>query len=157
MTYNITIAKTSQNFAIDFDTLPESSKNYIIGYGLKQCLNDCHSAFKDVAEAKDIVQSKVDALLSGQCSLKSSGATRVANPIEREVQARCLTFLVSQTKKKPKDIKAILAANNLTASGFLESKGEAGVKIVSDFRRKAEADAKANAKLGEGFVLDLSL
>lgn len=64
--------------AIDFDSLPQESKDFIISYGLKQYLNDGAAVAKDIEgdrnELKaDGVQKRLTKLLEGTVKERASG------------------------------------------------------------------------------------
>lgn len=63
---SVNVKKCEQIVELDFDSLPQVSKDYLIMYGLKQRLNDCHSQEKDPKKAWEIVQGVVAGLKSGE-------------------------------------------------------------------------------------------
>lgn len=42
----VNIKKVNRQVEVDFDNLPEQSKAFVIAYGLRQVLNDCHSQYR---------------------------------------------------------------------------------------------------------------
>lgn len=145
MTYTVQIAKTQQTLNIDFATLPEASQKYIIQYGLKQCLNDSHSAFKDVEEAKGQVEAKLEALQNGTVTLRATSTARIVDPVEKEVNEMLITYVVNQAKVKRKDFVNKLKADNKTIREFIISKG--GEALIDKYTKDVEKKYKSLAKM----------
>ena len=98
---DINIAKADTTIEIDFDSLPEVSKDYIINYGLTQALNDAVAPLavidgKVCVNKKPLdntaadkfgeivigrVQKKIDALVAGTVRI---AGTRIGDPIKAE-------------------------------------------------------------------------
>ena len=57
--------------SVAFNDLPEVSKQYIIGYGLTQTINDCHSGEKDLDEIFRLSELKVKDLQNGDLRRRS--------------------------------------------------------------------------------------
>lgn len=149
--YTIRIAKTNQTLEIDFKTLPEATKQYVIQYGLKQCLNDAHSAFKDVAEAKGQVEAKLEALQNGSVTLRAT-AERV-DPIVKEVNEKLINLVVQSAKIRRKDLLASLKVKGLTIRDFI-MKQNGGEATIAKFTKEAEAARKKLASFD--FEIDVS-
>ncbi len=80
---NVPVSKLGKSFEIDWDALPQVSKDFIIAYGLKQKLNDGHSQFTEksgdkeyLAKSEAIVESTIEGLMSGNVRLnRAAGMT----------------------------------------------------------------------------------
>jgi NACalpha-BTF3-like transcription factor len=152
-TFTINIAKTNQKLDIVFAELPEASQRYIICYGLKQCLNDAHSAFKDVAEAAGQVEAKLAALQNGTVTLRAT-SERV-DPIIKAVNDRLIELVVKQSNVKRKALLEALKAKNISIRDFILGK-DGGETLIAKFTKEEEAARKKAATIGAGFELDLS-
>lgn len=42
----VNIKKVNRQVEVDFDNLPEQSRAFVVAYGLRQILNDCHSQYR---------------------------------------------------------------------------------------------------------------
>lgn len=89
-TQQIFINKIAESFQIDFAELPNNSQQYIIGYGMKQSLNDATASIKDsdfkskdefISAVKLAVTSRIDKLLAGTPPAVGNGG--VANPVDK--------------------------------------------------------------------------
>jgi len=126
---DINIAKADTTIEIDFESLPEVSKDYVINYGLTQALNDAvaplavidgkvcvnkkplddTSADKFAEIVLGRVQKKIDALIAGTVRI---AGTRVGDPIKAEAIEIAIDMTVrGEFKKtgKPLDAKAMRA------------------------------------------------
>ena len=99
--YSIYISKADKVLSVDFDSLPEVSKRFIIEYGLKQKLNDAGSSatVKELGpneaakQAFALAEASLQALASGQISV------RVAKPQESLEEREYKKLLRSMLKK----------------------------------------------------------
>lgn len=113
-----TFGASSTVAEIDFDTLPQASKEFIINYGLKQYLNDGAAVGKDECESEDErnqlkadrVADRVTKLKDGTMSIR--GGTRVTDPVAKIKRDLALDILKDFWKKN--DMKALKGAE-LTA------------------------------------------
>ena len=100
---NIFIKKLDKTLEIDFDTLPEATKSYVINYGLKQTLNDS-IAGATKAEAEGLLAARLDALLAGTCGQRAVGGgigelERIAKSIVKKLfKSKGLTGTVLESK-----------------------------------------------------------
>lgn len=87
------IAKLETELEIDFEALPQVSKDFIINYGIKQKLNDCvaNPEFKKGEKGtKDRIDDMVLALMEGTITQRAAGViardplTTMAMQIARE-------------------------------------------------------------------------
>lgn len=88
----ITIAKLGRDTTIDWEALPQASKDYIIAYGLKQTLNDSIASVSG-AEAEGLLAKRVDKLLAGTMGIRSIAAPK------DELTQLCHTIARSQLRK----------------------------------------------------------
>lgn len=136
MAINITVANIATvtcgnagSFAVNLESMPQASLDYIFAYGLKQCLSDARSAAKSADEAKGMVQKKLDALLAGTIRVAGS---RTTDPVGQE--AKRLARLA---------IDAALKAKRIKRADLPEGKyAEAVTKYAA--REDVLAQAKAN-------------
>lgn len=80
----IKIGKLETTVSVDVDALPAISVQYIVAYGLTQCLNDAHAsvarkAFASVEEFEDAVMAKVSKRLD-QITSGDVPGSRVSRP-----------------------------------------------------------------------------
>ena len=166
-TYNITIAKTGRVIKdIDFDSFPEITKRYIITYGLKQALNDCHSQYNAEAEkrgeiedykalADSAVENRFAQLQDGLITSPRNGS-RSADPVEQAFQQEGWAILKAATGKTIKTIKSFAVTNDKSLDDMLgklaESRGEKPEAFIAGL--KAEA-AKRVTKAQDGIAVDL--
>lgn len=73
----INIAKLDSQVEVNFESLPETSKAYIVAYGLRQCLNDSIAA-KDLVgkAASDKIESRLAALADGSIGVRAAAQPR---------------------------------------------------------------------------------
>ena len=151
---NITIAKTGQSIEIDFAALPANSQDFIINYGLRQILNDCHSSLtikgwegdkadfdKAVMEA---VEEKFGAIMSGDLTIRGTGEPRIVDPVEKEVRA------IARAEIETKLQGANLSARKIGKEKMAELLA-AHIEKSGDRLRK---DAKAAIKRREAIDVD---
>lgn len=76
----VLISKAGETHSVELDwaALPEASKAYIIGYGLKQALNDAHASVKTLSEAKGLVDKRLDQLIAGNPPTARTGSGKDA-------------------------------------------------------------------------------
>lgn len=98
----VPINKLSKTVEVDFDSLPDNAKEYVITYGLKQVLNDSHSAYRmakpeeeaegtvfdNVEEFQEAVQevidAKVEALMDGSVTIRTGVSRAPVDPVGKE-------------------------------------------------------------------------
>lgn len=156
----VQIAKTGQSVEVDFKALPANSQEFIINYGLRQMLNDCHSAltvkgWEGTQEAFNeavmkAVSDKLAAIASGDLSIRKAGKAEPVDPVER------LALRMAREL-----IKDALAAKKLTIKKIGEEKFESLVeaKMEKDgeaLRKEAKAQLKRKADLQAAEDIDLS-
>lgn len=160
----VSIKKLEQSVDVDFEALPDVSRNFIINYGLKQVLNDAHSSC--VWKAKDgslpyveesdgdtskasnswkaavlaAVQVKIAALESGDIS------TRKAAVPDRPETAVIVDWLSYDKNVTKKAVRAAIKEHGLQM--FLEAYGEDKVaKEVKARAKRIELDDTTNDAL----------
>jgi hypothetical protein len=158
--YTVFIAKAKTSINVDFDNLPEQTKDYLIRYGLKQVLNDCLSSFKYLEkdgsvteEYKDTSPEDFQEICLGQVEvkhenlkagiIKASGGGRVADPVERKM-LDILTKHIMQSKGfKKKDAQTAAKTVELSSVEGLRE------KAVELLQAEAEMLGGLDIKLGE--------
>lgn len=122
MTTLVTIGKTGDNHEIDFAALPAASQAYVIAYGLKQALNDCHASIQrngkdedgdalyasdtDFQRAvRDAVDARLSALMEGTIGIRSSG-TRL-DPLSAEIVRLARAEVVKAVRAKGIKVKTV--------------------------------------------------
>lgn len=133
----VLIGKTGQTVSVDFDSLPDNAKAYIVHYGFKQALNDAHSAFtigKGDCTAEmimEIVGEKLQAIVSGELNVRSGG--RIGDPVRAEAigeAEKIVKNAVRKAGKKLADVKNIreLAEKYLASHPELTEKAKKTVE-----------------------------
>lgn len=79
----IKIAKINRSESIDFDALPQKSKDFVVNYGLKQLLNDSIVSGESDEERNGLLDKKLDKLLEGTLDIRES--TRETDPLAKEI------------------------------------------------------------------------
>lgn len=127
--FRVLIKKTGQIVDVDFNQLPEASQHYLIMYGLKQRLNDCHSditetAYPDQKARFDLVTSAVEevlgALKEGKVSMRKAGAG-LGVKLGKKLLSRALAVLLSEVNSQSE-------ATNL---GIIDAKGYENILEVA--------------------------
>jgi hypothetical protein len=132
---------------VDFDKLPDASKEFVIRYGLKQYLADGMAGAANVEEAGNGVKARMAKLESGDLT-RTRGEGKEA-PDTVETRAIKLIKAAIRTQMKAKNVKADKDAINDAAKKVLadEKKGQ-------PWRDKAKKQLDDEAKLAGD--LDLS-
>lgn len=132
---------------IDFDALPDASKEFIVRYGLKQYLADGMAGASNVVEAEAGVTSRVAKLKSGDLSrVRGEGKTAVDSTEQRAI------------KLAKAAIRAAIKAKN--GSATKEAIDEAAKKLVTtqpkwltDAKKQLEMEAKSGEDMDLGELL----
>lgn len=145
MEYFATVA--DKRFILDWDKLPDTSKERIIRYGVQRIVNDrCGGADRTVEEKHELAAKMVEALVTGTVPARGNGGV---DPILVETRRLALkAWLAKDSKREKPDDKTardeladkILAAVPAEVRAKLEAMGAAEVK-----RKLAEREAKRNA------------
>lgn len=141
MIYNVQITKLNQTRQIDWDNLPETSRDYFIRYGLKKALNDSMAGAENDAEAEALVDKRIAKVLEGTMGTREVGPR---DPVAAAAKAIAETKVKNALKAKGKklsdaDIPALVKA--LLAKD-LASEDQ---PIHTEARRQAEAVADVPA------------
>lgn len=82
----IIISKAGESKAVevDFEGLPKASQDYIVAYGLKQALNDCHASEKAFDTSLALAMKRLDALKAGNPPTSRMGSGKDAMTRELE-------------------------------------------------------------------------
>lgn len=144
-TYTITTRKTGATNAIDYKALPEVSQEFVIQYGLKQILNDCHSDLKQADfETPEAFKKAVDDVVADKIANLQEGKLRVNGERLDPIAKAMLDIAIIGLKK----------AKGLTTKAATEAAKALDLEAVPGLREKAVKHLKAQEKLMEG--LDLS-
>ena len=152
----IQVNKANKSYEFDFAKLPAASREYIIGYGMKQTMNDV-CAMPNLTRAKyiELADKRAKALRAGEPP-KSGGGVKVAPTVREfakrvkaqlekgiEMNASQIAIAITQDKLTRKDIGMKLAvrhmgnkANAAKAKAFEEALWAKAAKAV---KREAEA------------------
>ena len=154
----ISIQKIGQSVDVDFQALPQLSQEFIINYGLRQILNDCHSSItlKSKAEYQDdhaifaadvmnAVNAKLAAIVAGDLTTRR-GSGQPADPVEREALKIAREELTAAVKAKGKRIKQI--------ENFDELVKAHAEKNEERLMKEARARIKASATKAEAVDLE---
>ena len=157
---DISIHKVNETVAVDFDSLPENVKRYIIDYGLTQSLNDAAAgirnpgadasekdkkAFRDDTMAK--VEARLDGFLAGR--VPAGGGGKRLDPVEVEFRKLVEALYVKALGSKKAATDAIGSDHEMALRRAAEAKGKNPDDVVKSFRERA---AKI-AKMAEGIDL----
>lgn len=129
---------------VDFDALPETSKDFVIRYGLKQYLADGMAGAENVATAKAGVEARVAKLESGDLS-RSRGEGKEA-PDTVETRAIKLAKAAIRANAKAKNIKPTK-----------EQVADAAAKLVAkddSWKAKAKEQLDTEAKMAQSSDMD---
>lgn len=139
-TFTIAISKAKTNVEVDFNALPEVSKNYLIAYGLKQRLNDVHSQINAAEEnapalALALVEQAIKALQDGTTRVAGSRVT--ANPFEvymmeqlrKALKIKSNKELVEKLEAKGVDIETAFSAFATRNGSSIEKERKAFEKM----------------------------
>lgn len=105
MTIQIIINKTGR--IVETGDLPQNAKDFVFEYGLKQILNDCHSAIKRadfkteeefVSAVNSAVDKKLAAIESGQLTIRK--AAEPLNPLEKIINRLGVEAIAGALKRK---------------------------------------------------------
>ena len=116
--YQIVVAKTGETLEYDWDTLPDTSKEFAIEYGLRQYVNDGHAgatvkAYPDEAERLQVAREGV---AERDENLRTGNFARKARmPVDVE-QAFARKMGVSVDR-----LREIMAANASDGEAVVES------------------------------------
>lgn len=127
---SIKIAKADRNVEVDWDSLPDQVKLYVVEQGLSKLLNAATTKIKkDEADAKDkafaLAEKKLDNLKAGQVKTRSAKSGKVAGAVMAEARRLAKAIVKAGIKAKNKKIsdyaaKAITEMANLYLEGHPE-------------------------------------
>lgn len=162
--FNIDVTKAGKSFEIDFQGLPEVSREYLIAYGLRQALNDVHASIslkaadKDgnklyeteadvTAAALEAVEERIAKLQEGTMSLRAGGAP--VDPVEAMRQKVVTELLlvdmrngkVKVSGKPVKTLKALKEAGKFPAA-LAAKYGQKQAEIDKEVSRRMKEAAK---------------
>lgn len=144
MEYFATVA--DKRFILDWDKLPDNSKDRIIRYGVQRIINDrCGGSDKTEADKHATAQKMVDALVSGELPTRGGGG---ADPIL--VESRRLAIKAwAGTKDAAKAKDRAAALKEMSA----DEKRDLADKVIAaqsdEWRTQLETAAKAEVERKE--------
>lgn len=149
--FNIPVTKINSNVTVAFQEFNDEVKEYVIEYGLRQILNDCHSQINrnwQAAEGKsdeefnqavqDSVDAKLQSLIEGNVR-----QNRVSDGTPVEYTKLAYQYMANVTGHKIKDLKAKAADQKWTTPEMLKRVCGA---VKSDY---ATVDAEIKTTLAE--------
>lgn len=122
--------------SIDWEKLPEASRDFVIRYGLKQYLADGMAGAENVADAATGVAARVAKLLSGDLTRTRGEAKEATDTVGG--RATKLVKAAIRTTMKAKDVKA-----------SKEAVAEAAKKLLADEAKAKPWLAKAQKQLDD--------
>lgn len=144
--FTINISKAKNTLSVDWDSMPQNAKDYIIQYGLKQKLNDCYATVVIGADnpaevAMEAAKAMLENLMAGNITVRTAAA--VAS-LEDKVRARIIKanfkkYVGIPVAKELKQDNASLIAAIATKTGktveFITQKLEERVVIEVELER----------------------
>lgn len=162
----VLIGKVAQTVEVDFDSLPKVSQEYIINYGLKQVLNDCHASISLKAVDKagllmypdseavgratmEAVREKLAALQSGDISIRQAGQVREAlDPIVKVSREIAWDDYV-----KPSLVKKGIKLNTVKA----EDRARFVSQVIEKYADDIIPEAKRRVKKAASIEIDFEI
>lgn len=118
---SVTIAKISQSIDIDFDTMPDSSRDFIFNYGIRQYLNDAVAGESDADKGLEKVMARMAKLESGDLSAR---AGRESDPIKVEMKALARNAVRNAIRKAGKKVSDYEDQITTLIENYLSKHGE---------------------------------
>lgn len=154
----IQLHKIQDSVNVDYDSLADNVKDFVIHYGLTQILNDAMSGVKvgrgqtateeQAAEGRALVDKRLSALLAGELRARRQGA--VKEPVD-PVAKRALAIAETRVRESA-DFKNWVSAHKppvKEVNAQVRRNAEAAASKFMDLARKQlDDEAKAAAKLG---------
>lgn len=109
----ISIGKANTQLAVDFDSLKDHVKDYVIRYGLTQILNDAHSsvtateepdATKRGEQALTLAEKKLQAMVNGE--VRAFGG-RTGDPVQAEANKLARNAILKALKAQGRKAKEV--------------------------------------------------
>lgn len=132
--------------------LPTASIEYLLSYGLKQCLADSYSSAKDQAEFDAMLGKRIDKLIAGTMSIRESASP--VDPFEAEVIRLAKIRLAAIAKKQGKTLPKVATDEYKTLLDRVRNG-----KAKDELETTAKKNLKASAALADAIdpdELDLS-
>lgn len=128
---------------IDFDKLPESSKRYVIEYGLKQSLGDSHVSAENDSEAVSFIEKRLAKILEGTMGTRTSSA-EPADPVEAEMVKMARNAVESKLREKGFKLRgknADVTPDKVQEliKGYVEKHGDKLRKVAEENIKRAKA------------------
>lgn len=150
-TFNVALgSKVPGGINVDLDTLSTVATDYLIRYGLKQALNDCHAAMKpsdpDYSEANVLatVEKRLAAIMSG--TVRQAGTREASDPIGTEAKKIAAVWFKGLDGQKAK-----AALTNTMKANKVDEK-TAKTSIIAKYASRPEIREAAERNLAARVV-----
>ena len=140
----VQIRKINAQVEVDFDALPETSKAFVIDYGLKQLLNDSVASKDDKLEIADTVDRKLAALVDGSVRISSTG--RASNPLAKAAMDYAREVVRASIRAGGKQVKQYTSAQISEAASKIIDRKDIQTEAA---RRVKMHDKDAAVSLGD--------
>lgn len=158
--YIINIAKSGKSLSVDFNSLPEVSKQFIIEYGLRQKLNDAGSsatvkelgAIEAGNQAFALAEASLAALIAGDVS---RGAGKAGMTLEERITQRVIRATFKAVCKRPVS-KEPSADNDSLLAAIGQVYGKPADVILKALQKKIDAEIELARNKPAGIALDFS-
>jgi hypothetical protein len=112
-TFKVNVAKIGETREVDFSKFPATIQRYLIEYGLKQKLNDCHASITEKSDPddwQDKVRVAVDSCLENfmEGKLPRSNGGSGLSAIQREFARLVLARLAASTGQPKSKVKHLV-------------------------------------------------
>lgn len=138
---NVTIRKCGKSIEADFAAFPERVRQFVISFGLRQLLNDCHSSEKDPDLAFSLVEKKLEALRTG--TVKQG---RTTDPYTAWLRDKLVNVLVAKRGGTKKEAKADLLAIGPDTNSWIEALYKESADQVNEQLRIAWTNEQKQAQ-----------
>lgn len=112
MQYTIHVNAVDRDITVDWDSMPETAREFVIQYGLRQKLNDCHVSGETPDEKNAAVDKTVAALMSGDIRV---GAARAGDPVSAEAKRLARGLATERFRKDGKAKKGFAETDEFKA------------------------------------------
>lgn len=155
-TYNIRISKAGKSIEVDFDSLPQVSKDFIIQYGLKQKLNDkgAGETIKELgaeeagSRAWILANQIVDGFKEGKITVRNSVG-------KMTLEERCLQTIIRKVFKavcKSSLEKEVDKSNEALLQRIAKTKSSTPEAILTKIKPLVDSEIEAERKKQEEAV-----
>lgn len=153
--FNVHVAKAGADVTVNLDTLPEASRQYLLIYGIKQCLNDVHAGVKKDqadagAQALALINARIADLVSGNPPSVGARGSR-KDPVLEVMDSIARERIVAALKAAGKSWRSVAKDKREAAVDAYVAKNEASLRDEANARLATKAnpaDVDALADLG---------